>query len=96
MDGSGLPALLPERATVVIDGVRFRVQHFPFGPALRTGLTRVDVLVHGHTHEPSIAFVGHALLVNPGSARSGRHGHGETLAIVELGADGPTARLVEV
>ena len=72
-DGADLRARLPERADVVLGGVRFTVTHETGASAGRdTRMARLypdtDVLVFGHSHIPwdSTAATGLRLL-NPGS-----------------------------
>lgn len=65
---------LPERAEVVLGGVRLGVVHDPGGAAgrharLRGWFPECDVVVYGHTHAPELARTDDAavLVVNPGS-----------------------------
>ncbi|WP_415974117.1 metallophosphoesterase family protein [Rhodococcus sp. 077-4] len=72
-DGEELRALMPERADVVLGGVRFTVVH---ETGASTGRERrmaaaypeTDVLVFGHSHIPWDTFADSGLrLLNPGS-----------------------------
>ena len=42
------------------------------------------VVVFGHTHKPSVKYLGDILYFNPGSAKSGRSGSKASIGIIEL------------
>lgn len=72
-DGEELRALMPERADVVLGGVRFSVVH-ETGAAtgrerrMAAAYPETDVLVFGHSHIPWDTFADNGLrLLNPGS-----------------------------
>jgi len=73
-------------ARVTIDGVRFLVIH-DF-----SDLTEIpedaDVVVHGHSHKPSVVHHGRVLAVNPGSASQRRRMPSRSVAIVDILEDG--------
>lgn len=54
----------------------------------------VDVVVHGHTHMPSIQYHGRVLVVNPGSASHPRLVPGPSVGILEIGDGRLEARIV--
>jgi putative phosphoesterase len=72
-DGPELRSLLPERADVVLDGLRFTVIHETGGSAGRDArmsalFPDTDVLVFGHSHIPWDTTTSTGLrLLNPGS-----------------------------
>nr|WP_314142477.1 metallophosphoesterase [uncultured Rhodococcus sp.] len=72
-DGEELRALMPERADVVLGGLRFTVTH-ETGAAtgrerrMAAAYPETDVLVFGHSHIPWDTFADNGLrLLNPGS-----------------------------
>jgi len=54
----------------------------------------VDVVVHGHTHQPALEEVDGVLLVNPGPARRPRKDQSRTVAIVTIAGGELTAEVV--
>ena len=89
--GYGWDLQLQARTTVA--GVRFLVIHdlHDLGPVP----DEVDVVVHGHSHRPSVQYHGRALVVNPGSASQRRREPSRSVAIVEIAEDGAVeARIV--
>lgn len=97
MDSGDLEWRLSDTAIVSLEGRRVMVVH-KAEHARAAGLPEgVDILVSGHTHRPSVEREGALLLVNPGSAGGhNRDGRGPTAAIIDLAADPPTARIVEL
>lgn len=73
-----------ERTTIA--GARFLVIHDL--KSLRTLPDDVDVVVHGHTHRPSVTSEGAVLLVNPGSASQRRRMPSRSVAIARIGTEG--------
>lgn len=77
-----------------IDGLSFLVMHyFPDGAPVPSG---VDVLVCGHTHRPRIERQGDVLIVNPGSATLKREMPSRSVAMIEIGSSGLTARIIRL
>jgi hypothetical protein len=97
MDSGDLEWRLPDVATVRLAGRRVMVVHST-GMLPVTGVPEgVDVVISGHTHQSGIERVGDALFVNPGSAGGfSRDGRGPTAAILDLSADPPVARIVDL
>lgn len=87
---------LPARALVRIAGIRLLVVHEAAHVAAADLDADVDVLVTGHSHRPSIGRHGPVLHVNPGSAGPRRFRLPVALALLDVTADGVTARIVEL
>ncbi len=95
---------LPREAVGVVGGVRYVVGHkkkrlFKRLAAgdLSGGATggRPDLVVFGHDHVPSVAWVDGTLYLNPGSASApDEEDDGPTVAVVEVGPTGLTVRFV--
>jgi len=100
LDSGELAERLPREASGQVAGVRFLVGHKPkrLLNRLSTGKvegTRPDLVVWGHTHVPSAAWVDGALYLNPGTASSpDEEDDGPTVAIVEVEAEGLAVRFI--
>jgi uncharacterized protein len=100
LDSGDLAERLPREVSGEIAGVRFLVGHKPkrLLNRLSTGKIegeRPDLVVWGHTHVPSAAWVDGALYLNPGTASSpDEEDDGPTVAIVEVEADGLAVRFI--
>jgi hypothetical protein len=94
LDTGELAERLPREARGEIGGVRFLVGHKPkrlFNRLSRGKIEgeRPDLVVWGHTHTPSAAWIDGALYLNPGTASSPEEeDDGPTVAIVEVGSAG--------
>jgi len=73
-------------ARKLVAGVRFLVIHDIHD--LGEMPADVDVVVHGHSHQPSVVRHGRVLAVNPGSASQRRRMPSRSVAIVDIGDDG--------
>jgi hypothetical protein len=73
------------QARVDISGVRFLVIHdlHDLGPIP----DNTDVVVCGHSHQPSVQYHGRVLVVNPGSASQRRRMPSRSVAIAEIFED---------
>ena len=100
LDAGELAERLPREASGEVAGVRFLVGHKPkrLLNRLSTGKVegeRPDLVVWGHTHVPSAAWVDGALYLNPGTASSpDEEDDGPTVAIVEVEAEGLAVRFI--
>ncbi len=100
LDEGELAERLPREASGEIAGVRFLVGHKPkrLLNRLSTGKfedERPDLVVWGHTHVPSAAWVDGALYLNPGTASSpDEEDDGPTVAIVEVEPEGLAVRFI--
>ncbi len=63
--------MLDDVLTFQIEGVRFLVSHIPGVAMNALGSNEVDVLIHGHTHQPRVDKINDTLVLNPGSLMDG-------------------------
>lgn len=101
VDGWEIRELTTETASGETAGLRWAVAHgHRVQPAYERLVERfpgAGLVVHGHTHEPSLTRVGSVLLLNPGAAGPKRFGKPVTVAVVEVGADGtPSVRHLDL
>ncbi len=54
-----------------IQGIRFIVSHIPGTAISYMNSMEVDVVIHGHTHQPRVEHHKQALILNPGSLMDG-------------------------
>jgi len=100
LDSGDLAERLPREASGEVAGVRFLVGHKPkrLLNRLTTGKIegdRPDLVVWGHTHVPSAAWVDGALYLNPGTASSpDEEDDGPTVAIVGLEQAGLSVKFI--
>ena len=100
LDAGELADGLPREASGEVAGIRFLVGHKPkrLLNRLSTGKIegeRPDLVVWGHTHVPSAAWVDGALYLNPGTASSpDEEDDGPTVAIVEVEPAGLSAKFI--
>jgi putative phosphoesterase len=92
------------KLTAIVDsaGKRFLVHHI-VNPreltdmlALRINQERPDAVVFGHTHKPFCQTIGGILYFNPGYAGKSRFGMERTIAILDCGQNGITARYLKL
>ncbi|MEJ2312830.1 MAG: metallophosphoesterase family protein [Gemmatimonadales bacterium] len=95
MDGSEIRAVTREEAVVELARTPIAVIHghqlSDYG-SLPARFPTARVIVHGHTHLPSLDRIDDALVLNPGSAGPRRAGKPVTVALLELDSDGAHAR----
>ncbi|MEW6182591.1 MAG: metallophosphoesterase family protein [Bacillota bacterium] len=66
-------------------------------PAALAARGEVDIVAYGHTHVPEIRVEGTVLWVNPGHLKSSdKKGYPPGFAVLELGPDGPTCRIINL
>ena len=100
LDDGELGERLPREVRGVAAGVRFVVGHKPkrLLKRLNTGKIdgpRPDLVVWGHTHIPSAAWVDGALYLNPGTASSpDEEDDGPSVAVVEVEPTGLAVRFI--
>ena len=74
MDSDELKQLLPHQELFVANGKKIGLTHGSGGPWGIAGRVRemfgdVDIIIFGHSHEPSNQYIRGSLLFNPGRAR---------------------------
>jgi len=100
LDGGELAERLPREASGEVAGVRFLVGHKPKRLLSRLSAGKVEggrpvLVVWGHTHVPSAAWVDGALYLNPGTASSpDEEDDGPTVAVVEVEPAGLSVKFV--
>ena len=100
LDTGDLAERLPREASGEVAGVRILVGHKPkrLLNRLSTGGVageRPDLVVGGHTHVPSAAWVDGALYLNPGTASSpDEEDDGPTVAVVEVEPAGLSVKFI--
>jgi putative phosphoesterase len=77
---------LPTSRTLTLAGRRIHVVHALAELAIDVAEEGIDVVVHGHSHVPSIAKRDGVLYVNPGSAGPRRFRLPIAIALLRLGA----------
>lgn len=100
VDGSKVRERAREAITVEVAGLSVGMAHghrlAPAYDRLLAQFPEADLIVHGHSHEPSLRRLGDVLLLDPGSAGHRRFRNPVTAALVRLGRDGPRVEFVEL
>ena len=100
LDAGELAERLPREASGRVAGIRFVVGHKPKRLLNRLSSGKIegeqpDLVVWGHTHVPSAAWVDGALYLNPGTASSpDEEDDGPTVAIVEAEPAGLSVKFI--
>jgi hypothetical protein len=104
LDTGRLAAKLPREATGDVGGVRFVVAHKPKRLLRRLAAGKItvgeqddgpDLVVWGHLHTPTAAWIDGVLHLNPGTASSpDEDDDGPTVAVVALTENGLAERFV--
>ena len=95
-DRDAWAASIPEIATAEIAGSRLYVIHDLKTLAGDPAGLGVDVIISGHSHQPSVRHQPGYLLLNPGSAGPRRFSLPIAVARLHLGPAGPRAEIVEL
>lgn len=102
MDGDAVRALVPERAVVRLGGFSIGIMHgwgSPHGLEQRIAAAfadeHADVIVYGHSHNPSCCRKGRTLLFNPGSPTDRRYARCNSIGILRIG-ETVTGEIIEL
>jgi len=95
-DRDAWAASIPEIARTEVGGVRLFVIHDIKEIRVDPASESVDVVIHGHSHRPSVERRNRLLLVNPGSAGPRRFTLPIAVARLRLGPAGLRAKIVEL
>ena len=79
-----------------IDGPRFNMLHDRKSIGIERVAEKIDVVISGHSHQPSIEETDGVLYLNPGSAGPRRFSLPITLALMEIEGGKARARIVEI
>lgn len=101
VDGWGVRSVAREVAQGELGGLRYALLHGhqvegDAYASLADRFPAADLIVHGHSHRPSVLRVGRALVVDPGSAGPRRFGKPVSVALVEMSGSRPRVRHVDV
>jgi putative phosphoesterase len=96
MDLDPWAARLPDTAEVEVRGVWLHVLHVLEHLALDPAAAGFSVVVHGHSHRPSVTRRNGVFYVNPGSAGPRRFRLPVSLALIEIDTEGVNARVVRL
>ncbi len=74
MDSGELKRMLPQQELFVVSGKKVGLTHGWGGPwgiadRARKKFSDVDIIIYGHSHQPSNQYIRGSLLFNPGRAR---------------------------
>lgn len=90
VDTGAWASAYPETALVRLAGWLLYVLHDRSALDREPAAEGIDVVISGHSHRPSVEAMGGVLYLNPGSAGRRRFDLPVTLALLELGPDGPS------
>jgi hypothetical protein len=93
-DGPGIADVLSWFETPMLCGRRLLVVHEPGHLRRIDAPPDVSVVITGHTHRPAVGLVDGVLHVNPGSVFRPRGPEGRTVALIDLSATVPRARII--
>lgn len=96
VDAAGPCAELPATDVVELAGKLFYLVHSMHDLDINPAAAGVAVVVSGHSHKPSIETKNGVMYLNPGSAGPRRFQLPVTVALVAVGADGISARIVDL
>jgi putative phosphoesterase len=96
MDRAAWADRLPGTAELEVHGVWLHILHALEELDLDPAAAGFAVVIHGHSHRPSVTERDGVLYVNPGSAGPRRFRLPVSVARIEIGADGVKARLLRL
>ncbi len=94
VDRGAWAAQLPATAQVQLGGVWIHVLHIVEGLDLDPRAAGFDVVVYGHSHQPSLETRDGVLFVNPGSAGPRRFDLPVSVALLEIAGGKPRIELL--
>jgi uncharacterized protein len=96
IDGAGICARLPPTEIVELGGSTIYMLHSLGDLDLDPAAAGFDIVVSGHSHQPSIERRKDALYVNPGSAGPRRFSLPVSIAFLQLGSTEPVAEILRL
>lgn len=96
VDTGDWAGVYPEAATLRCAGRAIHLLHDLKALAVDPAAEGIAVVVSGHSHRPRVETLGGVLYLNPGSAGPRRFTLPIALAILELGAEGARAEVLEI
>ena len=93
IDRAGVCALLPPTEIVTLSGSTIYMLHSLDDLDLDPQAARIDIVVSGHSHRPSIELRRGVLYLNPGSAGPRRFSLPVSIAFLRLGGVEPIAEI---
>lgn len=96
IDQWGDCAELPPTDVVELSGMLFYLVHSIADLDINPAVAGVAVVVSGHSHKPSIEQRNGVMYLNPGSAGPRRFNLPVTIALLTIGEDKVSARIVEL
>ncbi len=87
-------AAFPETLEILLSGHRIWMLHDLETLDLDPVARGLSVVISGHSHKPGVEWRDPVLFLNPGSAGPRRFRLPVTLALLDLGAEAPTAKIV--
>ena len=94
MDRSGLCGALPEKIRFEFSGYSIYLIHDI--NRMDLSVTAVDLVIHGHTHQPSYEFSGDTTYLNPGSCGPRRGEKPICFCFLDLTVDEPQPKFVDL
>jgi putative phosphoesterase len=96
IDTHGPCAALPATEAIELDGCLIYIVHAIADIDIKPEAAGVDLVIYGHSHNTSIEQRNNVLYLNPGSAGPRRFSKPVTLALVNIEAGKPSAKIVDL
>jgi uncharacterized protein len=87
---------LPKTETIQIGPLLIHVLHDLHSLDLDPAAAQVDVVIHGHSHQPSVDMKNGILYLNPGGAGHRRFNYPVTVAVLTQTSTGPAAEILNI
>lgn len=94
MDRGKWASRLPLTEILQIGAKRIYLLHDLSGLNLTPSVAGIDVVIHGHTHQPMKETRDNVLIINPGSASHPRHGSAPSVMILSFNGSAVTAECI--